>query len=54
MKLRDLGKGFNVYDKIKTSPGLAAMKERMQLVGGDCTIVSIMGEGTSVTIDLPV
>lgn len=54
IEIVDLGKGFNVNDKIKTSPGLAAMKERMHLVGGDCTISSNMEEGTTVAIHMPI
>lgn len=52
--ITDLGKGFDVNDKITTSFGLAAMKERMHLVGGECTITSENGAGTSVKILLAI
>lgn len=54
ISIQDFGKGFQL-DQIKTdqSSGLAAMKERMLLTGGDCTISSTIGEGTSIELSLP-
>ncbi|MHC0036166.1 sensor histidine kinase [Pseudoneobacillus sp. C159] len=49
--INDFGKGFEI-GKIE-SYGLAAMKERMVLIGGDCVISSKIGEGTSIEISLP-
>jgi signal transduction histidine kinase len=51
--IADEGKGFIISDKINHSSGLAAMKERMFLAGGDCIIASALGKGTAVTIRLP-
>lgn len=48
----DFGKGFQPMDH-RDSSGLAAMKERMLLAGGQCVISSKIGEGTSVEISLP-
>jgi signal transduction histidine kinase len=53
--INDFGSGFildeNTYKN--QSSGLAAMKERMLLAGGDCIISSKIGEGTSIEIFLP-
>lgn len=49
--IKDFGKGFEMSEQ--GSFGLAAMKERMFLTGGDCVISSKIGEGTSIEISLP-
>ncbi|MFL6560295.1 MAG: sensor histidine kinase [Bacillus sp. (in: firmicutes)] len=51
----DFGKGFQPeeYNYIYSFSGLAAMKERMLLSGGQCNISSKIGEGTSIEISLP-
>jgi two-component system sensor histidine kinase NreB len=54
IEIRDLGKGFNVDETVNITSGLAAMKERMQLIGGDCTISSQVGIGTMIKIRLPI
>jgi signal transduction histidine kinase len=55
IKIQDFGKGFELNeDLINTCfTGIAAMKERMLLVGGECYIRSKVGEGTTVVILLP-
>ncbi len=52
IEISDLGKGFDVKDKISDSSGLEAMKGRMFLIGGECIITSELGVGTSVKIQL--
>jgi len=58
VEVRDNGVGFNVestqatYDQ-RTSLGLINMDERAQLVGGQCTIESAKGKGTSVKTQIP-
>ncbi|WP_420491339.1 sensor histidine kinase [Neobacillus drentensis] len=51
----DFGKGFQPeeYNDLNPLSGLAAMKERMLLTGGQCKISSKIGEGTSIEISLP-
>lgn len=52
--IKDFGKGFNYEEKSPNfSSGLAAMKERMLLTGGECVISSKIGEGTTIEISLP-
>lgn len=53
--IRDFGKGFAVEETTleSRSSGLAAMKERMHLVGGTCSISSEIGAGTTIEIVLP-
>lgn len=53
MVIEDDGKGFAYDAHGKQSSGLAAMKERMYLVGGTCQISSTMGEGTIIRVSLP-
>jgi signal transduction histidine kinase len=58
VEIRDNGVGFDVhstqstYDQ-RTSLGLINMDERAQLVGGECTIDSSRGRGTSVKLEIP-
>jgi two-component system sensor histidine kinase NreB len=52
----DFGSGFQAENhkiSLHTS-GLAAMKERMLLTGGQCLISSKIGEGTTIEISLPI
>ncbi|MCQ6274366.1 sensor histidine kinase [Bacillus sp. V3B] len=53
MLIEDGGKGFDYDEQWKQSSGLAAMKERMYLVGGTCRVSSTMGEGTMIRVSLP-
>lgn len=52
----DQGLGFDLSDiKVKgTGLGLYGMKERATLVGGELHIHSVPGDGTSVTVTIPV
>lgn len=50
--IRDEGDGFDVEGNWQ-KPGLAAMRGRMQLIGGDCIISSEIGKGTSIKFVLP-
>ncbi|HEY2421076.1 MAG TPA: sensor histidine kinase [Neobacillus sp.] len=50
--IHDFGKGFQPAEHLYSS-GLAAMKERMLLTGGQCVISSKIGEGTTIEIALP-
>lgn len=52
--ITDLGIGFDVKEITNPSPGLSAMKERMHIVGGDCSVTSNIGEGTTVKILLSI
>ncbi|HWO97195.1 MAG TPA: sensor histidine kinase [Bacillus sp. (in: firmicutes)] len=51
----DFGKGFAVEETMmeSRSSGLAAMRERMHLVEGKCSISSEIGKGTRIEISLP-
>jgi signal transduction histidine kinase len=56
MKLQDDGVGFDVTDaaRKRESFGLAGMRERVALLGGDIDIQTNPGEGTKVSIAIPV
>lgn len=56
--VRDRGRGFNpaaVKSSYNTrgSLGLLNMRERARLIGGDCRIRSVEGEGTTVELRVP-
>jgi signal transduction histidine kinase len=53
--IHDFGSGFQpeVHERNEHSSGLAAMKERMLLTGGLCSISSKIGEGTMIELSLP-
>ncbi|MFK9095140.1 sensor histidine kinase [Bacillus salipaludis] len=53
--IHDFGQGFQLeeHNDQHHSSGIAAMKERMLLTGGQCTISSKIGEGTSIELSLP-
>lgn len=58
VEIRDNGVGFDVektqstYDQ-RTSLGLINLRERAELVGGDCSIESTRGKGTAIRVDIP-
>jgi PAS domain S-box-containing protein len=52
LHLRDNGRGFDVLDKA-AGHGLASMRERTEGLGGTLEIVSREGEGTTLTIVIP-
>ncbi|MDG4848974.1 sensor histidine kinase [Peribacillus frigoritolerans] len=51
--IKDSGKGFEVEAAMNKLSGLAAMCERMHLIGGNCNIFSKVDHGTSIEISLP-
>ncbi len=53
MTIKDNGKGFNVENEMQRSSGLAAMQERLNLIGGQCVITSEIGRGTTIDVLLP-
>ncbi len=54
IEIRDRGPGFNlkpsVTNRASAQVGLVAMQERLLLVGANCTINSVPGQGTRVTL----
>jgi len=58
LKIKDDGKGFDVSKLTRVDPsgrgaGLFTMKERVKLAGGNCKIESRPGQGTKVTVNIP-
>ena len=54
LKIADDGVGFDVSTSDKTaSYGLANIKERALLIGGDAKVISAPGAGTTVEIIIP-
>ena len=51
--IKDSGKGFEVETAMNKLSGLAAMSERMHLIGGKCNVFSKIDNGTSIEISLP-
>ncbi|WP_071396267.1 sensor histidine kinase [Bacillus tuaregi] len=53
ISIHDFGKGFEVETAMKQSTGLASMIERMDLIGGSCSISSKVKDGTAIEFSLP-
>jgi PAS domain S-box-containing protein len=54
MVIRDEGKGFDLERMAhRGSLGLLSMEERVQIVGGDFSIESSSGRGTTVRVEIP-
>lgn len=51
--VKDNGKGFDLNNKKEKSFGLMGMRERVEMLEGELNIDSSIGEGTIVTIHLP-
>ena len=51
--IQDNGRGFNVDNRKRTGHGLSNMESRAQELGGHFILESTPGEGTSVTLSLP-
>ncbi|GEN54441.1 sensor histidine kinase [Halobacillus faecis] len=52
--VKDDGKGFDTSKKKEKSFGLVGMRERVDMLDGELNIDSSIGEGTIVTIHLPI
>ena len=55
LQVEDAGAGFDVTAALATrsSIGLAGMRERAELLGGEFTLESTAGKGTLLTVELP-
>lgn len=55
VQIEEAGSGFDVTSVLaqRTSSGLAGMKERAELLGGEFTLESSPGRGTCLTVELP-
>jgi signal transduction histidine kinase len=51
--VRDDGKGFDTDKRKRKSRGIIGMRERVELLGGQLTLQSSPGRGTSITATLP-
>jgi len=57
IQIKDDGEGFDpahIATPQREGVGLRSMVERARLVGGDCLIESVVGQGTAVFISLPI
>ena len=56
IRIHDDGVGFDVDETLNAyaSRGLAGMRERVELLGGDFHIVSEIGAGSTITVILPI
>ena len=54
LEIRDLGTGFDTDDETRRGLGLISMKERARIVGGTIQFRSALGEGTIVTLWVPI
>ena len=55
VQVEDRGKGFSAEQALaaRNSTGLAGMRERAELLGGEFTLESSPGSGTLITVELP-
>jgi signal transduction histidine kinase len=53
LTVHDNGKGFDESGTVKKTLGLLGMKERTLMMGGQYNISGIIGEGTTVTVAVP-
>lgn len=53
LMISDDGKGFNPDEKSSAGNGMTNMKERVELLKGECDIVSLPGAGTEIIIKIP-
>ena len=54
LEVRDLGAGFDPQDEApRRGLGLISMKERARIAGGTLSIASALGEGTTVSLKVP-
>ena len=53
IEVRDWGIGFRPESIGKSHFGVAGIRERARLLGGSCHIESAPGEGTRITVELP-
>lgn len=53
LEVRDWGVGFTPAARTKRVHGLQGMTTRARIAGGNCTIVSVPGEGTQIVAELP-
>jgi two-component system, chemotaxis family, CheB/CheR fusion protein len=54
LKVMDFGIGFDEMDTDSRGLGMISMQERARLAGGTLTVNSKLGEGTTVSVDVPV
>jgi two-component system, NarL family, sensor histidine kinase DegS len=55
--VEDNGSGFNVDDTLKANNntiGLASLRERIEMLGGEINIQSSLGHGTRVQFSIPI
>ena len=51
--ISDDGKGFVASPENESGNGLANMRRRLETLGGRCSIKSVVGQGTTVTFEMP-
>ena len=54
IEVRDWGIGFDTGSVQENRFGLVGIRQRARLLGGKCSIRSTPGQGTRITVDLPV
>lgn len=54
LKIKDDGKGFDLYNQESTGNGLINMKKRMSVIGGNFLIQSEENEGTEISLIAPI
>jgi signal transduction histidine kinase len=54
LEIADVGRGFSLTDTDPASLGLVSMRERVNYLGGDITIITARGQGTRIEVRIPI
>lgn len=54
IEVRDWGVGFDAKTNPKNHYGLEGIRQRARLLGGKCSIQSMVGKGTRIIVELPI
>jgi signal transduction histidine kinase len=58
IEVQDFGRGFDASTLSRSSDGqhfgLSSIRERMVTIGGHFTVTSVIGQGTTITLKIPV
>lgn len=53
LRIRDDGRGFDAAEQSRHGIGLASMRERALIAGGEVKVTALPGQGTTITAHLP-
>jgi signal transduction histidine kinase len=54
LEIADVGRGFSLTDTDPAGLGLVSMRERVNYLGGEITIITARGQGTRIEVRIPI